>query len=205
MLAKPFLQSLHAISVPSGDQANDRHSTSRFVHGSFSPTPRTWSVDNILKSPSSVLFNWGSFDGVRISAATFFPSGDRRARWTYLGKGATLRSFLPSGSSRATCPARKARIMFGPLGTRLPVLGGSTAGGLSLCSSAAARMVRAVAPVTIKPNTSTTATTGLTLLIVMAFNTPSARAATSTETAPVAAACPAAKKVAARIVEETNE
>ena len=57
----------------------------------------------------------------------------------------------------------------------------------------------------MKPRTSTTATTALSLFIIMARSTPSVRAATLTETSPVAATGPAAKTLAARSVLDTTE
>ena len=58
-----------------------------------------------------------------------------------------------------------------------------------------------VAPMAMRPRTSTTATAALSLLISMAFSTPSARTATLTGVA----ACPAAQRLAALIVEDTTE
>ena len=61
-----------------------------------------------------------------------------------------------------------------------------------------------VVAVAVKPRTSTTARTVLSLVNNMAFITPSVRAATLTEIAP-AAAFPAASRLAALIVEDATE
>jgi hypothetical protein len=53
--------------------------------------------------------------------------------------------------------------------------------------------------------TSNTTDTASSLVRNIAFSTPSVRAATLTEIAPVAAACPAVSSVAALIVEDTTE
>ena len=67
------------------------------------------------------------------------------------------------------------------------------------------RPVRTVAPAAAKPRTSTTARTVLSLVNNIAFITPSVRAATWTEIVPVAAAFPAASRLAALIVEDATE
>ena len=61
------------------------------------------------------------------------------------------------------------------------------------------------APVPRRPTASSTAVAILSLVSTMAFSTPSVRAATVTEVTPEAAACPAANRPAALIVETTTE
>src|SRR5262249_61994739 len=77
---------------------------------------------------------------------------------------------------------------------------GSPPGGGLPPRADAVREVRTVPPIAMSPRTSTTATAALSLLISMAFSTPSARTATFTGVA----ACPAAQRLAALIVEDTT-
>src|SRR5262249_42464071 len=78
---------------------------------------------------------------------------------------------------------------------------GSPPGGGLPPRADAVREVRTVPPIAMRPRTSTRATAALSLLISMAFSTPSARTATFTGVA----ACPAAQRLAALIVEDTTE
>src|SRR5262245_50722996 len=66
-------------------------------------------------------------------------------------------------------------------------------------------MATPITPAPMRVRTARNADTFFNFVSNMAFNTPSARAATLTETAPVAATCPAANTLAAWTVETTTE